>query len=86
MFGRVSRQDVSTTRRDVRPDVGEAGFETVLGSEEGALWKRAIWELWLLLRRPADRREDFVLHMSDVSVLRKFEVVGSEHARDVSAG
>lgn len=82
----MSRQEFSTTRLDVHPDVGEAGFEPVLGSEEGVLWKRAIWELWLLLRRPADRREDFELHMSDVSVLRKFEVVGSEHARDVSAG
>ena len=32
MFGkRVSRQDFSTARMNVRPDVGEAGFELVLG-------------------------------------------------------
>ena len=82
MFGRVSGQDFSATRRDVRPDVGEAGFEPVLGSEEGALGEEEqAGSCGGYRDDPTDRREDFELHMSDLSVLWKFDGTRSEHVR-----
>ena len=78
---RVSRQDFSTARRNVRQDVGETGFELMLGNEEGALGEEEpSWSCGGRRDDPTDGRNDFIPRMSDVSVLWKFEGTRSEHA------
>ena len=62
---RVSRQDFSTARRNVRQDVGETGFELMLGNEEGALGEEEpSWSCGGRRDDPTDGRMT-IPHMSD---------------------